>query len=299
MGQLCTKKVQITETLVPKENEVSIPSYKSKADNYYELQENKYNYFRKILFQDFLYSLVNFSNENATLEDDYNKSNIEYSMNDSFFDEIISSDFFQSFLENKILKHNALYEDAGNNEKITTIFKDEFVELINALGLKLYQNEEQNGNKDANKKEIVKKGQLISFGILYCLGPNYTKIRALFNIFQQDGVFKTSKKFSEFLLALFITASYGMASVRNKLKKYNEIGGIDTEKLKDLLSSSELKDCQHLVNVTNELIFGNDLSKSYTYQDFKMNFSIEEKDKSFGFLLSPSGVRYMLEKHNV
>ena len=49
----------------------------------------------------------------------------------------MSSDFFQSFLENKILKHKSLYEDAGNNESVISIFKEEFIEIINALGAQI------------------------------------------------------------------------------------------------------------------------------------------------------------------
>lgn len=299
MGKVCSKQTQITETLVQKESEISIPKYKSSGDDIYSLQENKFNFFRKMLFQDFLYSLANFSNQNATLEEDYNKSNIEFSMNQPFFDELMSKDLFQSYLENKVLKHKSLYEDSGNSERVTSIFKDVFMELIAALGLKLEQNEKEKGNTSADRNAIVRKGHVISFGILYCTGPNYIKTRALFNLFQQDNVIKSSEKLSEFLLALFIVASYGMASARNKLKKYSEFGAIERDKLKELLATSELKDCQNLVKVANQLMFGEDLSLSYSYENFKMKFNNEVQDTSFGFLLSPSGIRYMLGKYNV
>lgn len=299
MGKLCSKETQQISNLVEHEKEFSIMSYKSDADKFYELQEHKYNYFRKMLFQDFLYSLVIYSSENSTLEDDYNKSNIEYSMNDKFYDEIFSTDYFQSFIENKILKHKALYEEAGNNERITSIFKEGFLELNNALGLKLSQDAKSKGNENADKNSIVKKGNVIAYGILFCGGANYVKTKALFNLFQQDGEIKKSDKFSEFLLSLFILASYAMASARNKLKKYSEIGNIEKEKLKELLDSSELKDCQNLVEVTNKLIFGQDLSASLNYADFKMKFADENKDTSLGFLLTSSGIRFMLQKHNV
>ena len=299
MGKLCSKEQQMVTNLVEQEKEFSLPSYQSTADKYYQLQENKYNYLRKMLFQDFLYSLVLFSNENATLEDDYNKSNIDYSMNDQFFDESFSMDSFQSFIENKILKHKALYEESANNENITSIFKEGFLELRQALGLKLSQDAKAKGNENADNNTVVKKGDMIAFGILFCIGANYVKTRALFNLFNQGGEIKTSEKFSQFLLSLFIIASYAMASARNKLKKYNEIGAIEKDTLKELLDSSELKDCQHLVEITNKLIFGEDLSLSLNYQDFKMKFANENKDTSIGFLLSPSGVRYMLQKNNV
>ena len=252
-----------------------------------------------MLFKDFLYSLVNFSDENSTLEDDYNKSNIEYSMNDRFYDETFSTDYFQSFIENKILKYKALYEEALEEEKITTIFKEGFLALNNALGLKLAQNAQQKGNENADKTTIVKKGHAIAYGILFCGGNNYEKVKALFNIFQQDGEIKTSDKFSEFLLSLFILSSYAMASARKKLKKYEEMGEFDEEKFSKLLDTSELKDCQNLVEVTNKLMFGQDLSASLKYQDFKKKFADESKNTSLRFLLAPSGVRFMLNKNNI
>ena len=299
MGKLCSKQSQSIQNLVQQEKEISLPTYKSVADKYYELQEKKYNYFHKMLFQDYLYSLVNFSNENATLEDDYNNANLEYSMKDSFFDENFPSDYFQSFIENKILKHKALYEDAGNNEKITTIFKEGFLAVNNGLALKLAQNAKAKGVEDADKNIIIKKGDMIAFGLLYCIGSSYAKTKALFNLFQENGELKKSEKFSDFLLALFIIPSYGMASARNKLGKFNEIGILEKEKLKELLDTSELKDCQHLVEVVNKLIFGEDLSLSYNYESFKAKFTVDDKEKSLAFLLSPSGIRYMLQKNNV
>lgn len=299
MGKLCSKKSQTIQILVPQEKEISLPSYISEGDKYYELLEKKYNYLCKMFFQDFLYSLVIFSNENATLEDDYNKATIEYSMNDPFFNEEFPSEAFQSFIEYKILKHNALYEEAGKNEKITSIFKETFLAVDDALGLKLAQNAKAKGDDSADRYTIIKKKDLIPLGFLYCIGPNYVKTKALFNIFQVNGELKSSENFSDFLLSLFIIPSYGMASARNKMKKFNEIGNIEKEKLKGLLDSSELKDCEHLVEVVNKLIFGNDLSLSYNYESFKAKFTVKNKDESLAFILSPSGIRYMLQKNNV
>lgn len=299
MGKLCSKQTQTTSNLIETEKEVSLPSYKSDADKFYELQENKYNYFRKLNYADFLYSLVNFSNENATLEDDYSKTNIDFSMNEPFFGDIFSNDIFQSFLENKVLKHKAIYEEAGNNEKITSIFKEGFLAINNGLGLKLAQDAKAKGDESADKNTIVKKGDALAYGLLYCVGANFIKIKSLFNIFQENGQLKPSEKLSEFLLALFIIPSYGMASARNKLSKFEEIGAVDKEKLKELLESSELKDCQNMVEVTNKLIFGPNLTTTLTYQNFKDKFEVNDKDHSLAFMLSPSGVRYMLQKHNV
>ena len=299
MGQLCGKKAQATSNLIETEKEITLPSYKSDGDKYYDLQENKYNFLRKINFEDFLYSLVHFSNENATLEDDYQKANINFSMEEPFFCELFSNDIFQSFLENKILKHKAIYAIAGNDEKMTSIFKEGFLAANYGLGVKLAQNAKELGDTNADKNSIIKKGDAIAYGILFCVGANYVKIRALFNLFKKDEILKDSEKLDEFLLSLFIIAGYGMASARNKLSKFDEIGGIEKEKFKELINTSELKDSQNMVQITKKMLFGQDLSVSLNYQNFKDKFELNDKDNSLAFLLSPSGCRYMQQKNNV
>lgn len=104
MGSLCSKTAQsstTSSTAIETEKEVSSLGYKSTADKTYELQEGKYNYFRKVNYIDYLYSLVNFSTDNATLEDKYENLSVNYSMSDPFFTESFNNDIFQSFLENK------------------------------------------------------------------------------------------------------------------------------------------------------------------------------------------------------
>lgn len=299
MGSLCAKKQQTTSNLIETENEVTIVSYKSDADKYYDALENKFNYFRKINFADFLYSLVHFTNENATIEDNYEKANVDFSMNDTFFTELFSTDIFQSFLENKILKHKSVYQEAGNNEKVTSIFKETFLAVNGALGLKLAQDAKDKGDENADKNTIIKKGDVLPYGILYCAGANYIKIKALFNIFSENNIIKSSDKFSEFLLSLFIIASFGMVTARNKLQKYDEVGPIEKDKIKEFVNNSELKDCQNMVDVTNDLIFGTDRETGLKYEDFKNLFSEPNKDQSLAYLLSASGARYMLKKNNV
>lgn len=299
MGKLCSKQKQTVSSNIETEKEVTMLSYKSNADKYYELQENKYNYLKKINFEDYLYALVHFSNENATLEEDYNKSNIDFSMSQPFFCELFSTDIFQSFIENKILKHQSVYADAGNNEKVTTIFKEQLLALHNALGLKLAQDAKAKGDESADKNSITKKCDAIPYGLLYCVGANFVKIKAMFNIFSENQQLKPSEKLNEFLLSLFLIPSYCAASARNKLAKYDEVGSIEKDQLKQLLDSSELKDCQNLVDVTNKILFGNDGSGVLNYEQFKAKFENSDKDTSLSFLLLPSGVRYMLEKNNV
>ena len=300
MGSLCGKKAQSEiSMIVPQEAEVTIPTYKSDGDKMFELQEKKFNHLTKILFQDYLYSLVNFSLDNATLEDDYSKITLEYSSNDAFYGESFSCDYFQSFIENKLLKHKILYEESENNERGISIFKTFLLESYKGLGKKLAQDIKEKGNGTADENSVIIKGYLIPIGILHCGGPKYIKIRTIFNLFQEGGNLKPSEKFNNFLLALFLTAAYTMIHVRNKLSDYDEIGAIDKSELIKLADTAELKDSQHLVEVTNKLIFGEDLSQTLDYGSFKTKFEDTNKDNSLGYLLNASGVRFMQKKHNV
>ena len=290
MGKLCSKQVQTTSSAIESEKEVSLCSYKSGGDDALKLQENKFNYLNKINFADFLYSLVNYSNENATIEFKYDNVNIDYKITSQEFGEDFSPDVFQSFIENRILKHDNIY-NAKIDESLLAIFKDNLIQNVTALNLKLKQSHSE------DEFQGVRKYHIIPYGLLYCAGANYIKIKALFNLFSESGVLKSSQMFNEFLLALFLVASYCSIAARNKLGKYDAIGQISKEDLKQLLNAAELKDCQNLVGVANKLIFGEDLSGSLTYEQFKEKF--KGSDNSISFLLSPAGVRSLLEKNNV
>ena len=290
MGKLCSKQVQTTSSSIESEQEVSICSYKSGGDDALKLQENKFNYLNKINFADFLYSLANYSNENATVEFKYDNVNIDYKITSQEFGEDFSPDVFQSFIENRILKHDNIY-NAKIDESLIAIFKDNLIQNVTALNLKLKQSHSE------DEFQGIRKYHVIPYGLLYCAGANYIKIKALFNLFSEGGAIKSSQMFNEFLLALFLVASYCSIAARNKLGKYDAIGQISKEDLKQLLNAAELKDCQNLVGVANKLIFGEDLSGSLTYEQFKEKF--KGSDNSISFLLSPSGVRSLLEKNNV
>ena len=290
MGKLCSKQVQTTSSQIESEQEVSICSYKSGGDEALKLQENKFNYLSKINFADFLYSLANYSNENATIEFKYDNVNIDYKVTSQEFGEDFSPDVFQSFIENRILKHDNIY-NAKIDESLIAIFKDNLIQNVTALNLKLKQSHSE------DEFQGIRKYHVIPYGLLYCAGANYIKIKALFNLFSEGGAIKSSQMFNEFLLALFLVASYCSIHARNKLGKYDAIGQISKEDLKQLLNAAELKDCQNLVGVANKLIFGEDLSGSLTYEQFKEKF--KGSDNSISFLLSPSGVRSLLEKNNV
>jgi hypothetical protein len=290
MGKLCSKQVQTTSSSIESEQEVSICSYKSGGDDALKLQENKFNYLNKINFADFLYSLANYSNENATIEFKYDNVNIDYKITSQEFGEDFSPDVFQSFIENRILKHDNIY-NAKIDESLIAIFKDNLIQNVTALNLKLKQSHSE------DEFQGIRKYHVIPYGLLYCAGANYIKIKALFNLFSEGGAIKSSQMFNEFLLALFLVASYCSIAARNKLGKYDAIGQISKEDLKQLLNAAELKDCQNLVVVANKLIFGEDLSGSLTYEQFKEKF--KGSNNAISFLLSPAGVRNLLEKNNV
>lgn len=71
-------------------------------------------------------SLADFSGDNATLEDNYIEANINYTVNDSFYNEPFNNDIFKSFLDNNILKQKAVNNDVLNNKKIESNFKECF-----------------------------------------------------------------------------------------------------------------------------------------------------------------------------
>lgn len=301
MGKLCTKEVQSVEKapLLPQETEITVPTYKNESDKLYEPIEKKFNYLRKIPFQDYLHSLVNFSTENATLDEDYSKASIEISSNNQFFGEKISSDEFQSFIDNKLFKHKIIYEELVNNENAASLFEKILMEFQNNLRKYIAKHINAKGGEKVDENDIITKGWLIPLGLLYCTGPNYIKIKTIFNLFQEGGNIKSSEKLNQFLLAYFLTGAYCATYARYKLRKYDLIGDIEDAVIRKLYDTCELKDSEHLVEVVNKLIFGEDLSKNLSYEDFKAKFADENKDTSLGFMLSAPGIRFMQMKHNV
>lgn len=157
----------------------------------------------------------------------------------------------------------------------------------------------QNFNKNVNEDDIITKGYLIPLGILHCSGPKFIKIRTIFNLFKENEKIKTNEKFNEFLLVLFLTAGYCSIHVRNEISCFDEIEGLADADVIRLTDTLQLRDSKHLVEVTNKLIFGEDLSQNLGYEDFKAKFGGNNKDISLGFMLSPPGVRYMQTLHNV
>lgn len=302
MGQLCSKSSQISSKAINTEPEISLKAYKNDVDKYYDLIENKYNYLRKVPFDEFFYSLFNFCSENSTLEEDYSKASslITEIPSKTFLADDFSNDYFQSFLENKILRNKNIIEEAGNNEKVTNIFKFSLLRINEALELKLSQYYKNSKGIEKKKNECVKKVHAISYGILFCSGANYIKIRVLFNVFKNgEGKIQKSDNFNEFLLALALIPSYSMVSTRNKLSnQYEEFEQIDKELLKKLVQISELKDCENLMNIINKALFGENETDALNYNEFKMKFD-SSTPNSVNYMLSPRGIRNKIIENDV
>ena len=293
MGILCCKKASKSSNAIDTEKDISVPSYTSKNDKDFLKLETTYNLLRDININDYMYSLSHFSLETATQSDNYSPNPETYSKNDPFFNEPISSDLFQSFIENKMFKHPNLYTKVGNNEVLASICKDCLLEIYRSLRMKLQQSDELDGLQ--KEDERIKKYHLIALGILYCSGRNVSKVRLIHDLFKENNNFTNSKELKDFLLALFLIPSYCTLSARNKIGKMNkEIGELGNEKMKLILDTCELKDSKNLVQVTEKKIFEN---SNLNIENFKRLFS--DKENGIGYLLTCKGIRNTLEKNNV
>ena len=292
MGILCCKKnQQQLSQLIETEKEIIIPSFSSSNDKEFSKLETTYNLLREINFLDYAMSLVNFSVETATLPDDYSKRPDTYEKSNPELSKPMSSDLVQSFIENKIIKHPNVYS-MGENETLISIFKDNMLQIVKSLCLKLQQKDKVKGLE--KKEDRVTKLHLLGIGLLYCSGSNVSKIKVIYDIFKEGETLVASDLLADFLLSVFLIPSYCILSSRNKLK-YKELGDFSKETMKTILDASELKDSLHLVDVTNKKLFGSD-NTGIVYDKFKEMFAI---DDGVGYLISPKGVRQALLEHNV
>lgn len=301
MGGICSKCIKskkknyVRSTETDEEKEIALYSYKSKPDKEYQKLETKFNLLRDIDFQDYIYSLVQFDMSNATLKDDYSKANATYNYKDSFFKEPLSVDFFQSFLENKIIKHPELYIKTGNDEHLRAIFEDMLLYIYKSLQSKLVQIDKEKGVTD-NTESRLKKGHCLIFGLLFCSGANIAKIHFIFDLFKQDNILKESEELKEFLLSMYLTSSYCVLFSRNKLGINNsDIPVLEKEVMIDYLKTSEAKDSVNLVTVTINKLFSK--TNELTYEAFVSMFNHQKE--SMGWLISTKGIRSALEDNNV
>ena len=295
MGNFCNK-LKISDE-INTEKEIKIKNFSSTFDKEFSKLETNYNYLNLITFNDFIYVLNQFSLNNATLDVNYNniKLSIDYS---NILNDEISFDLFQSFIENKILKHPKILLKK-TNENLNNLFKDNLLEIYKSLNKKLIQFDKENNNNNNNNNNRIKKYNILAFGVLFCSGTNISKIKNIFEIFKNkttNNLEKNSNEFNDFILTLCLIPAYCTIYSRNKLNESynNELGDFDTELLKKILDASELKDSVNLCKIVCEKIFENE---NVNYEKWENLFVDEEN--GIGFILSPKGIRNMLEKNNV
>lgn len=289
MGINCCKETQKEDpnVLAKGEQEIDFAEYTSSNDKLVQKIEQNYNLLTHLQLYYYLNHLDTFSIETATLKMDPKEFKTEFSSKGEF-DKLITVDEFQSFLENRILKEKELYTMAGEDESLASTFKDILLGVYNDLSMKVGQYRGEN-------KPTLKKLHLIPLALLFCISTNIAKIKLFFDLFAEDGKLKQSKELDEFVISLFITASFCMVSSRIKLGKRNQkIGAVEANEAKKAVSCSELKDNQEVLKVFKETFFKKD---ELTFEEVKSLF--ENKKEGFGWMFNSKGVRNMLEKHNI
>ena len=161
-------------------------------------------------------------------------------------------------------------------------------EVYNSLLKKLNQYYQEN-----NPNRILRRN-ILGIGILYCLSSNIGKIKILFDIFSIDDKFTKNEELDDFLLTLFILSSYAIIAARTKVaKSSNKFKPLSNNELKEAIGTSELGDCEKLLQVFNQSFFD---KEQFTYDEFKDKFN--DQNNGFGWIFIPQGIRLMLEKHN-
>ena len=234
----------------PDEKEIKFKDYSSPNDHLLGEIESKQNFFKYIALYEYINLLDNFTVENSTVRSDFPKKN-RFSSSDEFYQKDIAKEEFQSFIENKIFKIDEISELAKSNELSATIFKQICIEFYRALELKLRQNYESNDNV------VIRRKNLIPFGLIFCHGNNIEKIKLFFDLFKNENEeFCKSDDLDNFMLTAFLTSSYCLISARNKIgKNFDNIEELQKDELIRLVNCAELKDNQNLVKVFNETFF--------------------------------------------
>ena len=271
--------------LAPEEKEIVLKDYSSPNDELLNILESTYNYFTQVQLVDFINLLEQFSLETSgVITDEPMHSN--FSSKDDFLFKILSFEEFQSFIENKIL----ILEDISNSIKKDDIiiFKQFCNQMYQSLETKLREH-----YNSENSVKLIKKRNILAFGILFCDCENIEKIKLFFDIFKDDekNEFYKSNELNDFLITLFLISSFCLITSRNNI--VNEQKGIKklTEaELLNLSETSDLQNCEYLVERFNYTFF---TKERYNWDDFKKQFV--DIDYGFGWVLSSKGIRRKLE----
>ena len=289
----CKKKgYQKINYLAPLEKEISIKDYYSENDKQLEIIETKFNFFSYVQLVEYANLLEEFSFETSTLVTD-EPMRTNFNFNDLFLTKEMSSEEFQSFIENKIFNLEEIYEILSNNKEIATIFKLICIEIYKALEEKLEYSKIEN-----KKTGLINKRNLLAIGILFCSCENIEKIKLFFDIFKNDKEeFCKSDNLDDFLLTLFLISSYCLISVRININ--NDKLGIEKVSKDDLiklLNIFELENCRNLVAKFNDKFFGQE-EGCYKWENFRKKF--EDIENGFGWVISSKGIRRKLEENNI
>ena len=286
----CQKKLSKKElySFAPtREKEILRIKYKSNYDFLFEELEYKYNILGHIQLIDYVNLLNNYEPETATL----NLTGVmkkDYSHHDYSLSYVMTVDIFQNFIENKLYKTSEIIQLSEKKELMLSTFTEVCREIFNSLELKLNQHYEEKRNDRITKKI------LISLGVLYCKSDVIGKIKLIYDLFKNDkDKFVKSEDFEKYLISSFLICSYCMLSVRKKIIRANKkIPEMKEEDFINCLKVCQLKISQNLLKIFNENFFDKD---EFDWNEFKIKFN--QKENGFQWILSPKGIRKMLEEN--
>lgn len=286
----CQKKLSKKElySFAPtREKEILRIKYKSNYDFLFEELEHKYNILGHIQLIDYVNLLNNYEPETATL----NLTGVmkkDYSHHDYSLSYVMTVDIFQNFIENKLYKTSEIIQLSEKKELMLSTFTEVCREIFNSLELKLNQHYEEKRNDRITKKI------LISLGVLYCKSDVIGKIKLIYDLFKNDkDKFVKSEGFEKYLISSFLICSYCMLSVRKKIIRANKkIPEMKEEDFINCLKVCQLKISQNLLKIFNENFFDKD---EFDWNEFKSKFN--QKENGFQWILSPKGIRKMLEEN--
>lgn len=286
----CQKKLSKKElySFAPtREKEILRIKYKSNYDFLFEELEHKYNILDHIQLIDYVNLLNNYEPETATL----NLTGVmkkDYSHHDYSLSYVMTVDIFQNFIENKLYKTSEIIQLSEKKELMLSTFTEVCREIFNSLELKLNQHYEEKRNDRITKKI------LISIGVLYCKSDVIGKIKLIYDLFKNDkDKFVKSEDFEKYLISSFLICSYCMLSVRKKIIRANKkIPEMKEEDFINCLKVCQLKISQNLLKIFNENFFDKD---EFDWNEFKNKFN--QKENGFQWILSPKGIRKMLEEN--
>ena len=268
------------------EEEIKLKSSYNALSNDFLKIEPQYNYLNKITFTEFSVLLSKYTNMTANINYD-SKKPIDIFHKSKFYSTNFDEGEFQSFIETKIFKCDALYEVLGKDETTSSIFRDMFLEI--------YRGVQQILRKYLKDKTFVlKKYHILAIGLIYCGGRNREKINFLFDCFKtENGKLINSDEFKDFIKTVFLIPSYGLVAARRKLgKKYENIGELPLTDITVIINAFEMKDIERLIGIFGNTLFAT--QSSFIKQEFVDQF----KTKDIGWILSPSGIRKQLEDNN-